>query len=459
MPAPKQSNRRTVDPRVSENLTADDVLAIVAEQKIRFVRLWFTDILGQLKAFSINSAELSDAFAGGMGFDGSSITGFNAIEESDMIALPDPSTFAVIPWSNSEHGVARMFCDIRTPEGNPYEGDPRHVLRRAIKRAEEMGFDQFNVGPELEYFYFKDSKGTETLDDGGYFDLTTLDAGSDLRRDTVLGLEALGIHTEYSHHEVGPSQHEIDMRYADALRMADDCMTYRITVKEYAMQYGYHATFMPKPLFGKNGSGMHTHQSLFRGGRNAFFDEHDVYNLSETGKQFIAGQLRHAREISSIFAQWVNSYKRLVPGYEAPVYVAWSRRNRSALVRVPMYHPGKESATRMELRCPDPACNPYLTFAVLLQAGLEGVEHGYELPDPMEKNLYHLSPEERRRLGIEQLPETLGEAIELTAQSELVLRTLGEHMFNRYIEIKRQEWDDYRVQVTPWELERYLPVL
>ena len=260
------------------------------------------------------------------------------------------------------------------------------------------------------------------LDEGGYFDLTTLDAGSDLRRETVLALEQLGIHTEYTHHEVGPSQHEIDMRYADALKMADDCMTYRITVKEYAMKYGLHATFMPKPLFGKNGSGMHTHQSLFRGEQNAFFDPDDPYYLSDVGKAFIAGQLRHAREICSIFAQWVNSYKRLVPGYEAPVYLAWSRRNRSALVRVPLYHPGKERATRMELRCPDPACNPYLTFAVLLQAGLEGIEHGYELPDPMETNLYHLSPEERRRLGIEQLPATLGEAIELTAESELVLR-------------------------------------
>jgi glutamine synthetase len=440
-------------------LTVQDVLARVEQEGIRFIRLWFTDILGSLKAFSINSSELADAFDGGMGFDGSSITGFNAIEESDMIAVPDPRTFAIVPWRGEEHPIARMFCDIRTPEGIPYEGDPRHILRRAVERSQAMGFDHYYVGPELEYFYFRDSRSTEVLDDGGYFDLTTLDAGSDLRRDTVLGLEQLGIQTEYSHHEVGPSQHEIDMRFADAQTMADHCMTYRITVKEYALMYGCHATFMPKPLFGKNGSGMHTHQSLFRDGRNAFFSAEDPYNLSDVGKAFIAGQLRHAREISSIFAQWVNSYKRLVPGYEAPVYVAWSRRNRSALVRVPVYHPGKERATRMELRCPDPACNPYLTFAVLLQAGLEGIEHGYELPDPMEKNLYHLSPEERRRLGIDQLPETLGEAIELTAQSELVLRALGEHTFNRYIEIKRQEWDDYRVQVTPWELSRYLPLL
>ncbi|MBB4664180.1 glutamine synthetase family protein [Conexibacter arvalis] len=440
-------------------LTPDDVLRLVQERDIRFIRLWFTDILGQLKAFSINSSELPDAFEGGMGFDGSSITGFNAVEESDMIAMPDASTFAVLPWRPEEQGVARMFCDIQTPEQTPYEGDPRHVLRRALERAKALGFDDFMVGPELEFFYFKDTKDPTPLDEGGYFDLTTLDAGSDLRRETVLALEQLGIHVEYTHHEVGPSQHEIDMRYASALKMADDCMTYRITVKEYARKYGLHASFMPKPLFGENGSGMHTHLSLFKDGKNAFYDANDQYYLSDVGKAFIAGQLRHSREMSAIFAQWVNSYKRLVPGYEAPTYLAWSRRNRSALVRVPMYHPGKEQTTRMELRCPDPACNPYLTFAVLLQAGLEGIEHGYELPEPMEKNLYHLAPDERRRLGIEQLPETLGEAIELTADSELVLRTLGEHMFNRFVEIKRQEWDDYRVQVTQWELDRYLPIL
>ena len=439
--------------------TPEDVKALVAERDIRFLRFWFTDILGQLKSFSINAEELDEAFERGIGFDGSSITGFNAIEESDMVAMPDPTTFAILPWRPEEQGVARIFCDIRTPEGTPYEGDPRHVLRSAIERASAMGFDVFNVGPELEYFLFKDSSGTEVLDKGGYFDLTTLDAGSDVRRETVLALEQLGIQVEYSHHESGPSQHEIDMRHAPALKAADDVMTYRITVKEFAMKYGWHATFMPKPLFGENGSGMHTHMSLTKDGRNAFFDADDPYFLSAVGKAFVAGQLRHARELSSIFAQWVNSYKRLVPGYEAPVYVAWSRRNRSALVRVPLHHAGKEQSTRMELRCPDPACNPYLTFAGLLQAGLEGIEKGYELPEPMEKNLYHLAPDDRRRLGIEQLPETLGEAIELTAGSELVLRTFGEHMFNRYVEIKRQEWEDYRVQVTQWELARYLPVL
>jgi glutamine synthetase len=453
---------------VPDTKTPVNVLGEIEKHDIRFVRLWFTDILGQLKSFSINSAELRDAFDGGASFDGSSITGFNAIEESDMIAMPDPSTFSILPWRPEEQGVARMFCDIVTPDLQPYEGDPRHALRRAVQRAQNMGFDVFNVAPELEYYYFKDGEvvpgaGPVPLDTGGYFDLTTLDAGSDIRRDTVLALEQMGIHVEYTHHEAGPSQHEIDMRYADAMKMADDCMTYRIVVKEYAQQYGYHASFMPKPLYGENGSGMHTHQSLFKDGKNAFYDENDRYKLSETGKAFIAGQLTHAREICAIFAQSVNSYKRLVPGFEAPVYLAWSRRNRSALVRVPPYRSTGSNADgqamRAELRCPDPACNPYLTFAALLQAGLEGIEKGYELPEPMEKNLYHLNSEEGRRLGVEHLPETLGEAVEIASASELVLRTLGEHMFKRFIEIKRNEWESYRTQVTQWELERYLPIL
>jgi glutamine synthetase len=430
--------------------TPADVKALVEERSIRFIRLWFTDVLGQLKSFSINAAELDSALENGMGFDGSSITGFNAIEESDMIALPDPATFAVLPWRPEAQGVARMFCDILTPERTPYEGDPRHVLRRALARMESLGFERFDVAAELEYFLFRDKHGTELLDEGGYFDLTALDAGSDVRRETVLALEQLGVDVASSHHESGPSQHEVDLRARDALKAADDCMTSRITVKEIALKYGWHATFMPKPLRGDNGSGMHTHVALVRDGENAFIDEIDPYGLSDVGKAFIAGQLCHAREIASLLGQWVNSYKRLVPGYEAPVYLAWSRRNRSAIARV---------TNAVELRFADPACNPYLTFAALLQAGLEGIERGYELPEPMEQNLYHLAPDERRRLGIEQLPETLGEAIEITAESELVLRTLGEHMFNRFIEIKRQEWEDYRVQVTPWELDRYLPVL
>src|SRR5713101_6657286 len=447
-------NRATSDPKARK-----DVLKRINDEGVEFVLLWFTDIEGHLKSFAVTPSEIGGALDDGMGFDGSSITGFNAIEESDMVAIPDPETFQLMPWKQGETKVARMICDIVTPDGKPYEGDPRYVLRRALDRMAGLGFDTFNVGPELEYFLFRDDKGTETLDEGGYFAMTTLDAASELRQETVRALEGMGIPIEYVHHEVGPSQHEIDMRFSDALAMGDHTVTYRLIVKEIAKKSGYHATFMPKPIFGENGSGMHTHQSLFKDGRNAFFDGDDQWNLSAAGKAFIAGQLRHAREISAVFAQWVNSYKRLVPGYEAPVYVAWSRRNRSALIRIPLYKPGSEQATRAEIRCPDPACNPYLTFACLLQAGLEGIEKSYQLPDPMERNLYHLSPDERKRLGIEQLPATLGEAIELTAQSELVLRTLGEHTFNRYIEIKRQEWNDYRIQVTPWELQRYLPTL
>ncbi|HEU5211641.1 MAG TPA: glutamine synthetase family protein [Gaiellaceae bacterium] len=436
-----------------------DVLKRVEKEGVEFVLLWFTDLEGHLKSFAITPSELQGALDDGMGFDGSSITGFNAIEESDMVAIPDPGTFQVMPWKEGETRVGRMICDVVTPDGEPYEGDPRYVLRRALERMQSMGFDTFNVGPELEYFLFEDSTGTKTLDEGGYFAMTTLDAASELRQETVRALESVGIPIEYVHHEVGPSQHEIDMRYAPALEMADHTLTYRLIVKEIAKKAGYHATFMPKPIFGENGSGMHTHQSLFSDGRNAFFDENDPWHLSDVGKGFIAGQLRHAREISAVFAQWVNSYKRLVPGYEAPVYVAWSRRNRSALIRIPLYKPGNEQATRAEIRCPDPACNPYLTFAALLHAGLEGIEQGYELPEPMETNLYHLTAEQRRERGIVALPETLGEAIDELSRSELVRKAFGPHIFDRYVELKRQEWDDYRVQLTDWEMQRYLAVL
>lgn len=437
-------------------MTRDQVLDEIERRDVKFVRLWFTDMLGQLKSFAVTREEVGSALDSGMGFDGSSITGFNRIEESDMIAMPDPSTFALLPYRPAEKAVARMFCDVLTPDRKPYEGDPRHVLRRAIARAGDLGFDHFYLGPELEYFYFRSDRTPEPLDAGGYFDLTTLDAASDLRRDTVLALESVGIHVEYSHHEVGPSQHEIDMRYDDALRMADNVMTYRTIVKEVAHQHGVYATFMPKPLPGENGSGMHTHMSLFRGADNAFYDPEDPFHLSRIARGFIAGLLHHAREISCVFAQWVNSYKRLVPGYEAPTYVAWSRRNRSALVRIPVYHPGKEAATRIEIRSPDPACNPYLTFAALLHAGLDGIERGYPLPDPIERNLYDVSPEERIAMGVQSLPETLGEAIELGAGSELLLRAFGEHIHSRYVEQKRREWDEYRVEVTPHEIERYL---
>jgi len=436
--------------------TNEDVLRRVRDEEIPFVRFWFTDTLGILKSFAIPSEELEGVFEKGKGFDGSSIDGFNEIHESDMNAMPDPTTFAVLPWRGSENKVGRMFCDILNPDGSPYEGDPRYVMRRALKRSEEMGFDTFNLGPEAEFFLFKDDKGTEVLDHGGYFDLTTLDVASDFRRDVFFTLKELGIHVEYQHHEVGPSQHEIDMRYEEGLTMSDHVMTYKTAVKEVAMEHGYYATFMPKPLFGENGSGMHTHMSLFSGGQNAFFDADDEWFLSDVAKQFIAGLLLHAREISALFAPLVNSYKRLVPGYEAPVYSAWSRRNRSALVRVPMYEPGEEKATRAELRCPDPSCNPYLAFAAMLHAGLEGIEQGYELPPPMERNLYDMSDAEREENIVGTLPQSLGEAIEEMESSKLVRRALGDHVFDNYIALKKAEWDDYRVQVTPWEFDRYL---
>jgi glutamine synthetase len=444
-------------PQTNGRVDPGEVLSRVASENIEFVRFWFTDIFGVLKSFAVGKDELEEAFESGMGFDGSSITGFNRIEESDMIAMPDPTTFKLLPW-RKEHKVGRVFCDVLTPDGKPYEGDPRYVMKRALARAADMGFDHYYLGPELEFFLFKDDQGTEVLDKGGYFDLTTLDVASDFRRDVVFTLRELGIPVEYTHHEVGPSQHEIDMRFADGLTMADNTMTYRIAVKEVATEHGYYATFMPKPLFGENGSGMHTHQSLFQGEKNAFFDADDEYFLSDTAKSYIAGQLVHARELAALFAPSVNSYKRLVPGYEAPVYIGWSRRNRSALVRVPVYHPGKERATRMELRCPDPSCNPYLTFAALLQAGLEGIERGYELPEPIERNLYDLTEEERLGMGVKHLPESLGEAIDEMAGSEVVERALGSHIFSRYVELKREEWLEYRVQVTPWEIERYLAV-
>jgi glutamine synthetase len=446
----QSKDRATSDPKARK-----DVLKQVDEQGIEDVLLWFTDLEGHLKSFSITTRELDAALDDGMGFDGSSVTGFNAIEESDMVAIPDPTTYRVLP----DGKTGRMICDIVTPDGQPYEGDPRHVLRRALERMASMGFDTFNVGPEAEYFLFRDEKGTETLDEGGYFAQTTMDAATDVRRDTIRALESMGIPVEYHHHEVGPSQHEIDIRYANALDMGDFMLTYRLVVKEVAKQHGYHATFMPKPLFGENGSGMHTHQSLFTGGRNQFFDNDDQWHLSATGKAFIAGQLKHARELAAVFAQWVNSYKRLVPGYEAPVYVAWSQRNRSALIRIPLYKPGSEQATRAEIRCPDPACNPYLLFAILLHAGLDGIEQGYDLPQPMETNLYHLTAEQRREQGVTSLPETLGEAIDELSRSDLARRALGPHIFDRYVELKRKEWDEYRVQLSQWELDKYLAVL
>jgi len=435
------------------------VLKMAKEHDVKFIRLWFTDILGFLKNFAITVAELERALEEGMGFDGSSIEGFARIDESDMIARPDPDTFQLLSWRSREHhGVARMFCDILRPGGQPFEGDPRYVLKRNLKRATDLGYT-FYVGPELEYFYFRDSNGTEPLDHGGYFDLTPRDAATDMRKDTVIMLEEMGIGVEYSHHEVAFSQHEIDMRYTDALTMADNVMTYRLVVKEVALKYGVYATFMPKPVFGINGNGMHVHQSLFKGERNAFFDKDDQYHLSKVAKCYIAGLLKHAPEITAVTNQWINSYKRLVPGYEAPVYLSWARRNRSDLIRVPEYRPGREKATRVEFRSPDPACNPYLVFSVMLAAGLEGIERKYDVPSPIEENVYEMTEEERQKRGIDTLPASLLEAILLTEKSEIVRKALGDHVFDAFIANKKIEWDQYRTQVTEYELKKYLPIL
>ncbi|NTU88404.1 MAG: glutamine synthetase [Actinobacteria bacterium] len=440
----------------------DFVLKTVEERGIHFIRFWFTDVLGNLKSFAVTPGEIETAFTEGMGFDGSAIEGFSRVQESDMIAYPDASTFQTLPWRPEDNGVARMFCDIKNPDGTPFEGDPRFALRRMVQKADAMGY-AMNVGPELEYFYFKDSAGTEVLDHGGYFDLTPLDNGTDLRRDTVLMLEKMGIPVEYSHHEAAPSQQEIDLRYADALSMADAVMTYRLVVKEVAFKYGVYASFMPKPIAGVSGSGMHVHQSLFDyDGNNVFFDadDPDGHNLSKIAKHYIAGLLKYAPEYAAVTNQYVNSYKRLVPGFEAPVYISWANRNRTTMVRVPMYKPGKDSATRIELRCADPAANPYLAFAVMLGAGLKGIEEELELCPPAEGlNIYAMSQPELDAHGIMTLPSNLGSAIEKFEQSELMKEILGDHIHKYFVENKRAEWKEYCTQVTKWELDRYLSVL
>jgi len=438
--------------------TIEDVRRVVRDHRVSFIQFWFTDVLGVLKSFAVTPSELEEGLTEGMGFDGSSIEGFARIQESDMIAKPDPATFKMVPWRDRDRPVARMFCDVLNPDGSPYEGDPRYVFKRLLAKTSEKGYT-FYVGPELEYFYFKDDHATEITDRGGYFDSRVRDRGSDLRRQTIFALQSMGVDVEYSHHEVAPSQHEIDLRYDEGLRMADKTMTYRIIVKEIARQHGVYATFMPKPIFGENGSGMHVHQSLFQGDRNAFYDPADSFNLSELARHYIAGVMRHAPEITAVTNQWVNSYKRLVPGYEAPVYVSWARRNRSAMIRVPMYKPGKEKATRMEFRSPDPACNPYLAFAVMLGAGLEGIEKKYELPVPVEEDIFEMNPSERRSNGITDLPGNLYAAIQVTEQSELVRKVLGDHIFNKFIENKKIEWDMYRTHVSQFEIDRYLPIL
>ena len=434
------------------------VLREARENDVKFIRLWFADILGNLKGFAITVEELEHSLTRGMGFDGSSIEGFVRSDERDMYALPDPNTFNVLPWRPRENAVARMFCDIITPDNESLESDPRAVLRRNLACASRMGYTYY-VGPEIEYFYFKDARGTVTEDRGSYFGQDATDLATDLRRQTVLTLEELGIPVESSHQEAAPSQHEIDLRHTDALTMADTVMTYRLVVKEIARRNGYYATFMPKPMHGVNGSGMHMHQSLFQGDRNVFYDDEDPYRLSETAKFFIAGLMKHAREITAVTNQWVNSYKRLVPQFEAPTYVTWSTVNRADLIRVPDFKQGREESRRIEYRSPDPACNPYLAFSVMLAAGLKGIEERYECPQAAQSNAWHMTQAERNNLGIDSLPANLWEAIRITERSELVHDSLGEPVFRSFIENKKIEWENYHSRVADYETEHYLPVL
>jgi glutamine synthetase len=442
----------------------DYVLRTVEERGVRFVQMWFTDVLGTPKSFQITPAELENALQEGMTFDGSNIDGFSRVQESDVLAMPDAKTFQLLPYLTDDAPVARVVCDVVNLDGSPFEGDPRQVLRRSLERARTLGFS-FYAAPELEYFYFAEAAGHRDgvapvpLDRGSYFDLTTNDLGSDLRRQTVLTLEDMGIPVEYSQHEDAPSQHEIDLRYTDALTMADTVMTVRMVVKEIAARHDVMATFMPKPLFGVQGSGMHTHMSLFDGDNNAFYDDSDEYNLSPVARCFIAGVLTHARELTAVTNQWVNSYKRLIVGYEAPVYISWARNNRSALVRVPPTKKGKRDSTRIEYRAPDSAANPYLAFAAVLAAGLTGIEKGYELPAEAAANLYELSPAQRLAEGIVALPGSLSEAVDVMERSELMAEVLGEHVFEWFVRNKRAEWAEYKAEVTAFELRRYLTSL
>jgi glutamine synthetase len=432
------------------------VLRTLEERDIRFVRLWFTDVLGFLKSVAIAPAELEGAFSEGIGFDGSAIEGFARSYESDMVAIPDPSTFQVLPWeADGEHYSARMFCDIAMPDGSPSWADPRHVLRRQLSKASESGFI-FYIHPEIEFFLLKNlpSDGSEPIpaDNGGYFDQASHADATHFRRKSIEALESMGISVEFSHHEGAPGQQEFDLRYADALTMSDNIMTFRYLVKEVALTQGVHASFLPKPFTDEPGSGMHSHLSLFEGDHNAFYNEEDPYSLSETGKAFVAGLLKHASEISAVTNQWVNSYKRLIVGGEAPTSICWGHANRSALVRVPMYSPGRSHSRRVELRSLDSACNPYLAYSVILAAGLKGVQEGYELPAAAENDVWSLTETQRRAVGYDSLPQNLGEALRAMENSELVADALGEHVFDFFLRNKRQEWDEYRRSVTPYEL-------
>jgi glutamine synthetase len=438
------------------------VLRALEERDVRFVRLWFTDVLGYLKSVAIAPAELEGAFSEGIGFDGSAIEGFARVYESDMLAKPDPATFQILPWRGDGPATARMFCDIVMPDGSSSYADPRFVLKRTLSRAAENGFT-FYTHPEIEFYLFQDhpepGAPPRPVDRSGYFDHTAQGAGSDFRREAITMLEQMGISVEFSHHEGGPGQQEIDLRYADALSTADNIMTFRTVVREVALGQGVWATFMPKPLTDQPGSGMHTHVSLFEGDRNAFYEAGSEYQLSKTGRQFIAGVLQHASEITVVTNQWVNSYKRLLGGGEAPAHICWGHNNRSAMIRVPMYKPNKGQSTRMELRTIDSACNPYLAFAVILAAGMRGIAEGYDLPAEAEDDVWSLDDRERKSLGIDPLPKNLDDATTVAERSELLAETLGEHVFDFFLRNKRAEWEEYSIQVSAFERDRMLPLL
>ena len=434
------------------------VLRSARDNDVKFIRLWFTDILGNLKGFAINIDDLEDAIERGVGFDGSAIEGFARMNENDMRAFPDPTTFTILPWRPRQNAVARMFCDICSPDGQSFAGDPRNILKRNLERVAKLGYTYY-VGPELEFFYLKDAQDPEPLDRFGYYDQQSSQPAADLRRDTVLNLSEMGIPVKYSHHEGAHSQHEIDLQYTDALTMADNVMTAKLVIKELAQLRDAYASFMPKPFSGMNGSGMHIHQSLFRGDQNAFYDPEDEYHMSTAGRRFIAGLLRHAPEITLVTNQWVNSYKRLVPGYEAPVYISWANVYRPSLVRVPAFKPGYESSVRIEYRAPDPACNPYLAFSVMLAAGVKGIEEEYPLAQAADGDVFSMTNEERLARGIKTLPGSLGGALALAEESDLLREVLGDHVFASLIRNKTMEWEEYRATVTDYEVSRYLPVL
>ena len=436
----------------------DYVLRTVEERGVRLVRLWFTDVLGTLKSFAISPAELENALADGMTFDGSSIDGYSRVQEADVLAVPDPNTFEVLPWVDSKSAEARVICDVRNLDGSIFEGDPRQVLRRNLDAARAMGYE-FLIAPDMEYFYFEPpvrGQAPVPLDEGGFFDLTTTDVASSLRKQTIRTLETMGIPVEYSFHEDAPSQQEIDLRHTDALSMADSVMTFRMIVKEIAAMNNVHATFMPKPLEGVQGSGMHLHLSLFSGDTNAFYSADDPHNLSPVAKSFMAGLLHHAAEITAVTNQTVNSYKRLVPGFEAPVHISWARNNRSGLIRVPIPKRGSDSATRIEYRSPDPACNPYLAFSVILAAGMRGIEQGYELPAEADANLFEMDDAALEKMGIQQLPQSLSDALRVMEKSSLVADALGDHIFEWFLRNKRAEWRSYKTHISEYELGRYL---